>query len=113
MNSGKRYDLRDCSMRKYHYQLTGSHLNRLCENVKKLTAEIGNCDVTFCDNDIAFHVTSKAMLPEDCTKELLQHKIKGNEIFQESLCEQNDKERNLSGQQSQKENLKPSKPSSR
>ena len=44
---------------------------------------MGNCDVTSCDNDAAFHVTSKAVLPEDCTKELLQHESIGKEIYQE------------------------------
>ena len=44
-----------CSKRKLHYQLTDSHLSRLCENVKELTAEMGTCDVTFCDNDAVLH----------------------------------------------------------
>ena len=46
---------------------------------------MGDCDVTFCDNDAVFHVTSKAVLPEDCAKELLQHESIGNEIYQEFL----------------------------
>ena len=41
----KKYDTQHCSKTKFHYQLTGSHLKRLCENVNKLTAEMGNCDV--------------------------------------------------------------------
>ena len=82
----KKYDIWYCSKRKSHYQLTGSHLNRLCEiceKVQKLTAEMGNCDATFCNNDAVFNVTSKAVLPEDCAKELLQHESIGNEIYQE------------------------------
>ena len=43
---------------------------------------MGNCNVTFCDND-AFHDTLKAVLPEDCAKVLLQHESTGNEIYQE------------------------------
>ena len=43
---------------------------------------MGNCDVTFCDNDV-FHDTLKAVLPEDCAKVLLQHESTGNEIYQE------------------------------
>ena len=39
-------------------------------------------DVTFCDNDASFHVISKAVLPEDRVKDLLQHKSIGNEIYQ-------------------------------
>ena len=46
---------------------------------------MADCDVTFCDNDAVFHVTSKAALPEDCAKELLQHESIGNEIYQEFL----------------------------
>ena len=46
---------------------------------------MGDCDVTFCDNDAVFHVISKAVLPEDCAKELLQHESIGNEIYQEFL----------------------------
>ena len=42
---------------------------------------MGDCDVTFCDNDAVFHVISKAVLPEDCAKELLQHESIGNEIY--------------------------------
>ena len=37
--------MQHCSKTKFHYQLSGSHLKRLCENVNKLTAEMGNCDV--------------------------------------------------------------------
>ena len=44
---------------------------------------MGNCDVTFCGNDAVFHVASKAVLPEDCTKELLQHESIEKEIYQE------------------------------
>ena len=65
--------------------------------IKKLTAETGNWYVKFCDNGAVFHVTSKAVLPEDCEKELLQHKSTGNKF--------------LPRLQWQKENLKHSKPS--
>ena len=44
---------------------------------------MGNCDARFCNNDAVFNVTSKAVLPEDCAKELLQHESIGNEIYQE------------------------------
>ena len=53
----KKCDIQHCSKRKSHYQLTGSHLKRFCENVKKLTAEMGDCGVTLCDNDAVFYVT--------------------------------------------------------
>ena len=55
----KRYDTWQCSKRKSHYQLTGSHLNRLFENVNKLIAEMHNYDVAFCNNDAVSHVCQK------------------------------------------------------
>lgn len=45
---------------------------------------MGNCDVTFCAM-IVFHVTSKAVLPQECAKRLLQDKSIGNEIYQEPV----------------------------
>ena len=65
---GEKFYPQHCSKRKSHYQLTGSHLKRLCENVKKLTAEVVNCPVTFCDNDAVFHLASKMVLLEDYEK---------------------------------------------
>ena len=62
---GEKYYTQHCSKIKSHYQLTGSHLKRLCENIKRLTAGVGKCHVTFCDNDA---VASKVVLPEDCAK---------------------------------------------
>lgn len=49
--------------------------------IKKLTAETGNWYVKFCDNGAVFHVTSKAVLPKDCAKELLQHESTGNNFL--------------------------------
>ena len=55
----RKYDIGYCSKIKPCYQLTVSHLNKICENVKKLKAKMGNFDVTFCGNNGAFHITSK------------------------------------------------------
>ena len=79
----RKYEIRRCSERIYHYQLTGSHLNRLCENLKKLAADMGNCDVTFCDNGTVFHVASKTVLTEHYPKNLLQHENLGNKFYQD------------------------------
>ena len=48
---------------------------------------------------------SKAVLPENCAKELLQHETVGNKIYQE-FVQTRLQEMILSGQKSRKENLK-------
>ena len=68
--------------RTIHYQLTGSQLSRLCGNVKKLVVEMKNYDVTFVDNSKVFNVVSKAVLPEECATELLEHDVIVEEIYQ-------------------------------
>ena len=45
----KKYGIQNIGKRKTHYQLTGSNLNRLCDNVNKLKAKMGNYDVTFTE----------------------------------------------------------------
>ena len=47
----KKYDIQHIWKRKSHYQLTRSHLKRLCDNVIKLKAEVDNCNVTFTENN--------------------------------------------------------------
>lgn len=72
---------------------------------------MGNFDVTFCAM-IVFHVTSKAVLPQECAKRLLQDESIGNETYQESV------QTRLQGKESifpaiTKRKLKASKPSLR
>ena len=50
--------------------------------MKKLVVEMKNHDVTFVDNSKVFNVVSKAVLPEECATELLDHDVIGEEIYQ-------------------------------
>ena len=79
----KKYNIPHIGKRKFHYQLTGSHLKRLCNNVNKLKAEMGNYDVTFTKNNAVFNVVSKAVLPEDVADELLKHDSIEKNLYEE------------------------------
>ena len=68
---------------KTHYQLTGSQLERLSDNVNKLEAEMDNYNVTFTENNAVFNVVSKAVLPEDVAGELLNHDSIGKNLYEE------------------------------
>ena len=77
----RKYDIKHISKRKSHYQLSGSHLKRLCDNVSKLKAEMENYDVTFSRNDGVFNVVSKAVLSEDFVDEVLNHDSIGKKMY--------------------------------
>ena len=86
----KKYDIQHIWTRKTHYQLTGSHLKRLCDNANRLKAEMDNynvtfTDVTFTENNTVFIVVSKAVLPEDVADELLKHERIGRKLYGECV----------------------------
>ena len=80
-----KYDIQHPAKRKTHYQLTGSHLKRLSENVNKLKVEMEKYDVTFTRNNSVFNVVSKAVLPEEAATELLEHNSIGKKMYDEFI----------------------------
>lgn len=93
----KKYDIQRNMKRKKHYQLTGSHLKRLCDNVNKLIAEMKIFDVTFTENNSVFNVISKAVLSEDIADELLQHDSIGMKLYEEFVTSRIQGEKSIWG----------------
>ena len=58
------------TQRTQHYQLLGDHLHRQVRNTKKLIDVMDTFELTFTENDAAFNVLSKAVIPDFVDKRL-------------------------------------------
>ena len=71
--------------RKQHYQLTGSHLSRLCNNVKNLVVMVANFGVIFNENESVFNLISKAVLTSKVADGMLTHKTIGAGMYNDFI----------------------------
>ena len=70
-----------------HYQLNGSTSRRIRENVMKMCEVMKSFSISFLPNDCVFNVMTKAVLPDDKSMELLEHKDIGQNLYKKFISE--------------------------
>ena len=81
------YDVTNSSKRQYHYKLSGTHLSRMCYNIRKLVEMMQSFNLNFDDNSCVFNVVSKAVLPDSVADEVLNNHVVGDDLYQEFIEE--------------------------